>query len=115
MKNKIYDKRYDNADLTIPASIWNDKTVYGVAKIILVLIKRFTSNGTKTCEALTGQMSQVVHTHEKDIKYNLQKLHEAGHIEVFRDEVSRTGWSIRYTYTEKAQAKTESTPSTGLF
>lgn len=112
---KIYDKNYAYADLTIPASIWNDKTVFGVAKIILTLFKRFTSNGTQTCEALTGQMSRMIHTHEKDIKYNMQKLHEAGHIEVYKDDLSRTGWSVRYLYQEKAKAEPSSPNSSQLF
>lgn len=112
---KIFDKTYSNADLTIPASIWNDKTVFGVAKIVLTLIKRFTKDGTQTCEALTGQMSQMIHTHEKDIKYNLQKLHETGHIEIFKDTASRTGWSIKYTYKERSKVQPEAPDASQLF
>ena len=112
---KIFDKNYSNADLVIPASIWNDRTVYGVAKIVLTLIKRFTQSGTKTCEALTGQMSQMIHTHEKDVKYNLQKLHEAGHIQIFKDEASRTGYSIKYTYQENNKTQPDSSGTSGLF
>ena len=109
---KIYDKNYDNQDLTIPAFIWNDASVNGVAKVILTLIKRFTKDGTKTCEALTRQMGQMVHTHEKDIKYNLQQLHNKGHIEMYQDSSSKTGISIRYTYKIEDKVQPE---SPGLF
>lgn len=107
MKNKLYDKTYTNSDLKIPTGIWNDRTVMGVAKIILTLIKNFTKSGEKTCQALTLQMANIVHTHEKDIKYNLKKLHDMGHIKLFRDELSPTGWSIQYLYYDKPVIKEE--------
>ena len=94
----IYEKNYEGRSLTIPASIWNDKTIYGLQKIVLTLVKRFTNDGKKPCEALTGLMSGLVHTTEKAIKDNLEKLHKAGHIEIYKDEASRTKYSIRYTY-----------------
>lgn len=112
---KLFDKNYDNADLTIPASIYKDRSVHGVAKIILALLKRFTKDGTQTCEALTAQLSQIVHTHEKDIRYNMQKLHETGHIELFKDDMSRSGWSVRYLYKERAKAQPDSSGASGLF
>lgn len=95
---KIFDKNYSNTDLTIPAEIWNNPKINGTQKIVLTLIKRFTSNGTKTCEALTLQMSQMLHTHLKDIEYNLKQLHEKEFIEMYRDDSSRTKISIRYLY-----------------
>lgn len=112
---KIYDKNYSNQDLIIPSLIWNDNTVNGVAKIILTLIKSFTNTGKKPCYALTGQMSKILHTHEKDIKYNMRKLHENGHIELFGDEQSPTGWSVNYTYSELDKAQPESSGSSQLF
>ena len=49
------------------------------------------------------------------IKYNLQKLHEAGHIEIFKDDASRTNWSIRYTYQENNKTQPNSSGTSGLF
>ena len=113
---KIHEKNYNNLDLTIPSVIWQDKTVNGVAKVILTLVKRFTNDGNKTCYALTGQMAQMIHTHEKDIKYNLQQLHNKNHIELYKDDTSPTKWSIKYNYIDKVDTNTDNNPGTsGLF
>lgn len=112
---KIHDKNYNNHDLVIPNSIWNDKSINGVQKIILTLIKKFTSNGSRSCEALTRQMAQMIHTHEPDIKYNLQKLHEKGHIEIYKDDASRTQHSIVYKYTDQDNNSPEVSGTSGLF
>ncbi len=115
MANKIFDKNYSNQSLTIPTSIWNDTKIHGIAKIILTLIKAFTNQGSKTCYALTLQTARMCNTHEKDIKYNMQKLHEAGHIKLFKDPDSPTGWSIEYTYKDIKPSAPDSSGTSGLF
>ncbi len=95
---KIYDKNYSNQDLTIPAHIWNDKSVNGIQKIMLPLFKKMTNNGAKPIQALTQMQASILHTHEKDIKYNLQELHKKGYIRLFKDPNSKTGWSLTYHY-----------------
>lgn len=112
---KIYDKNYSNHDLVIPASIWQDQSVRGEAKLILTLLKRFTYDGKQTCEALTGQMSRMVHTREDSIKRNMKWLHDKNHIQIFKDDSSRTGYSVKYTYQEKPQAKPNSPSGSQLF
>ena len=112
---KIHEKNYNNLDFTIPNSIWANKNVNGMQKIILSLIKKFTSNGAQPCEALTGQMAQMIHTHEKDVKWNLQKLHDKGFLEVYRDDLSRTNFSIIYKYKGTDTNTPKSSGTSGLF
>ena len=112
---KIHNKNYENLDFTIPNSIWTDRSINGLQKVLLPLIKKFTSNGTKPCEALTGQISQMLHTHEKDIKYNLEQLHKKGHIEIYKDAGSRTNYSITYTYKEPTKRAPESSGTSPVF
>jgi len=95
---KTYEKTYSNTGLTIAPGIWQDKTVNGMQKIVLQLVSQFTKSGEKTCHALTGQMSIICSTHEKDIKYNLQELHKKEYIKIFPDSLSPTGYSIQFTY-----------------
>ena len=96
---KIHDKNYDNQDLTIDALVWNDNKINGGDQMILMtLIKKFTKNGKQSCQALTLQLAKLLHSHEKNIKYHLQQLHNKGFIEMYQDSSSKTGISIRYTY-----------------
>lgn len=95
---KIYDKNYSNQDLTIPAQIWNDKSVNGIQKMMLPLFQRMTNNGAKPIQALTQMQATILDTHEKDIKFNLEALHKKGYIKLFKDPQSKSGWSLTYHY-----------------
>ena len=110
---KIHDKNYDNQDLTIDAYIWNDNKINGGDQMILItLIRKFTKNGKQPCQALTLQLAKLLHSHEKNIKYHLQQLHQKGFIELYQDNTSKTGISIRYTYKIEDKVQPE---SPGLF
>ena len=109
---KIYDNNYTNQNLIIPGEIWNDRKVNGIQKMILALVKRMTKDGTQTVEALTLMMAQIMATHEKDIKYNLNELNKKGYIVIFKDPVSKSGFSIKYNAPVKApQASSNDTSS----
>ena len=110
-----HEKRYEDEGMNIPMSIYKDKTVRGECKMILTLLKKFTHNGKRTSEALTGEISRILHTREDSIKTNLKYLHKQGHIEIFKDPTSKTNYSIRYLYKEKALPKTNGPVGNPIF
>lgn len=98
MKNKIYDLNYSNADLTIPASIWNDKKVNGIQKMMLALFKKLTKDGQQKTKFLSRITAQILATHEKDVLYNVKQLHSKGFIKLNKED--KDIW-LTYTYQEK--------------
>ncbi len=110
MKNKIYDKNYSNQDMTIPASIWNNKKINGFQKILLALYKKLTKNGQEKVQFMSRMQAQICATHEKDILYNAKELHKKGFINITK--VDGTVW-IQYTYVEQPIQTPEGAP--GLF
>lgn len=110
----MYDKNYSNTNLVIPGEIWNNKSIKGMQKVILALIKKLTHNGTQEIDMMTRKLAQITSTREDDIKYNLKQLHKKKLISITQNPVSTTGYSIVYTY--KVQpTKPASTDTSSLF
>ena len=111
-----HEQNYRNVGLEIPLVIYKDDTVRGLAKNVLTLIKKFTNEGIRQMPALTREMSNILHTTEKDILYHLGDLDKRGHIKLVDDPTSPTKLAYRYTYKRKDQRNTTSTETkTGLF
>ena len=110
MKNQIYDKNYSNQDMTIPASIWNNKKINGFQKILLSLYKKLTKDGQQKVQFMSLMQAQICATHEKDILYNAKQLHQKGFIKLTKHEGKV--W-INYTYVNQPNQPTET--SAGLF
>ena len=110
MKKQIYEKNYDNQDLTIPASIWNDNNVKGLQKPLLALYKKMTRDGQQKLQCMTIRQAQILATHEKDIKYNIKELVKRGFIKLSKEDGKL--W-IEYTYKVKPVQKTQD--AAGLF
>lgn len=110
MKDKIYDLNYSNTDLTIPSSIWNDKKVNGLQKMMLALFKKLTKDGKQKTKFLSRITSKILATHEKDTLYNVKELHKKGFIGLTKD-----GNDIWLTYTYKEDVKVEKKSSNQLF
>ena len=110
--NKIYDLNYKHANLTIPASIWNDTTVNGIQKQMLSLFKKLTNDGQHPIKFLSRIQAKIHGTHEKDIIYNVKQMHMKGFI-TLTTETDHV--SLRYTYKEKSVAAKPSQNTSGLF
>ena len=110
--NKIYDKNYNHADLTIPASIWNDTTVNGIQKQMLALFKKLTKDGQQKIKFLSRIQSKIHCTHEKDVIYNVKQMHSKGFIKLTKD--ANDIW-IQYTYKTKVVAPDDTQNASGLF
>ena len=98
MRTETYNKNYSNTNLVIPANIWNNSKINGMQKMVLALLKKLTYDGNESIQVLTKMQAQMMSTHEKDIKYNLQQLHKKGFINMYEDIVSPSGYSLTYTY-----------------
>lgn len=96
MKQEIYDKNYSNTQLTIPSHIWNNKQIYGVAKIMMALYEKMTKNGREPIKNMTIRQAQIINTRKQDIEYNQAKLISSGFIEVYTDVVM--GEMLVYNY-----------------
>ena len=101
MKAQTYDKNYSNENLVIPREIWNNGKINGMQKMMLALIKKLTKGGTQEIDMMTKHMANIMATHLKDIEYNLKELTKKGFIEIYKNEVSKTGYSILYKYMPK--------------
>jgi len=112
MRQEIYNRSYSNTNLVIPANIWNNKEIKGMQKMMLSLIKKLTYDGNESIQVLTKMMAQMMSTHEKDINYNLQQLNKKGFIDMYKDVISPSGFSLKYTYHPKpTQASTDTSSS----
>lgn len=96
MRKEIYDKSYASESLTIPATIWNDDNVKGIAKMMLALYKKLTKDGTEPIKNMTIRQAQICATRKKDIEYNQNKLVALGAIKISSDVVM--GEILEYTY-----------------
>jgi len=96
MRKEIYDKSYASESLTIPATIWNDDNVKGIAKMMLALYKKLTKDGTEPIKNMTIRQAQICATRKKDIEYNQTKLVALGAIKITNDIVQ--GEILEYTY-----------------
>jgi len=96
MRNELYDNNYSNESLVIPATIWNNSNVKGIAKMMLALYKKMTKDGSTDIKNMTIRQSQILGTREKDIKWNQQRLIEVGAIELYNDVVG--GEMLKYTF-----------------
>lgn len=96
MRPEMYDKNYSNESLTIPAIIWNDDKVKGMAKMMLALYKKLTKDGTEPIKNMTIRQAQICSTHRKDIDYNQKQLVKIGAIQISSDAVM--GEVLEYTY-----------------
>jgi hypothetical protein len=96
---KIYDKNYSNQDLTIPATVWNDKSINGIQKMMLPLFSRLTKDGTSKTKFLSRITAQILCTHEKDVLYNVKELVKKGYIKL--EKIDGDIW-LSYTYQSKA-------------
>ena len=106
MRREVYDKNYGNESLTIPASIWNDPNVKGMAKMMLALYKKLTKDGTEPIKNMTIRQAQICATHKKDIEYNQKQLVKIGAIQISSDAVM--GEILQYKYKlNEPKAQTE--------
>ena len=114
MRKEIYDNNYKGLGLTIDVEIYQNDAIKGIAKMMMALYKRMTSNGTEGIKNMTIRQSQILATHLKDIEYNQKQLVKNGFIRLEQDAV--LGEVLYYTYTKgKTQILPASEEKNSLF